>query len=809
VTTQSARANVESILQLSPNQRAMLLARSLQPEDPGFIQVTFTLSGNLDLARYESAWREVVTRHPSLRASARDRKDADPLIVVWRAVDVPFDVDDWRGDEEDRQQARWDAMLAQDRMQDLDPASEPVMRLRIIRLAEDRHRVLWSSHHLFVDGWSAAIVLEDVIAAYRSLGGSASGREPTSPEALTEYTRWVSQRDDHAAESFWKGRLAGYRGTPRFRIGSPLPTARGFEESTIDLDPELVSQISEVCGRTSITLNAFVQTAWALVVGALFGTDDVVFGTSVAGRAVPIDGVERLVGYLTNAVPIRTKIDKSRTLRATLQAARDAQFEIQPFEHVPLDALQGWTDVPGHRELFETFLMVANYPFDASGRTDHDDVTHSEFDSGLTTAFPITVAVDLGSSAFVRCRFDSSRCATEAAATLMERFVDAMAAMVATPLDMPVSDLDPLLSAPWPPVDETAPGSDGRSLASDPPRDDVELRLVRLWQTNLDIDGLGIHDDYFSLGGTSIAAVRLFGSIEDEFGKRLPLSALITRSTVAQLAPLLRGEEASESEWRTLVPIQVNGDEPPIACVHPNTGEVLFYRSLATHLGNDQPLIGVKPLGLDGTEDPIESIPDMAALYTRELKSVQPHGPYRLVGYCLGATLALEMARQFEADGETVELLAMIDPPRLEVPSARERAARIRKSRGLVALTRTALVRLRHAVSSRLRRHVGHRWDRTFGGATGRRRLDQERVRVACGIAAGRYHAEPVAAPIAYIYSSDGQDTTTEWMDQWRRLTPDFRTYPIDSGHTHMLEEPAVASVARAINAELGGDAQA
>lgn len=806
MTAQSARANVESILQLSPNQRAMLLARSLQPEDPGFIQVTFTLRGALDLDRYAAAWREVVARHPSLRASARDRKDADPLVVVWRAIDLPLESEDWRGDDEARRQARWSELLAADRRSDLDPASEPVMRLRVVQVEDDRHQVLWSSHHLFVDGWSAAIVLEDVIASYRALGGHGDRPTPASPEALASYARWMLQRDDAAAEGFWRERLAGYRGMPRFRIGSPASTARGFEESTVGLDAELVSSISDVCAGTAVTPNAFVQTAWALVVGALYGTDDVVFGTSVAGRAVPVDGVERLVGYLTNAVPVRTRIESAQTLQATLEAARDAQFAMQPFEHIPLDSIQEWSDVPGHRELFETFLMVANYPFEATGAADGDDVTHSGFDSGLTSAFPITVAVDLGTSAFVRCRFDSARCTREAAAMLVERFMAVMAAMTEAPIDRPVSDLD--LGTAWPSVDEVvASRSDDGLRAGDPPRDDIELRLVRLWQTNLDIDGVGIHDDYFALGGTSIAAVRLFGAIEDEFGMRLPLSALITRSTVAGLAGLVRGEEATESNWRTLVPIQVNGDEAPIACIHPNTGEVLFYRSLATHLGNDQPLIGVKPLGLDGTEDPIESIPDMAALYTRELRSVQPHGPYRLVGYCLGATLALEMARQFEADGETVELLAMIDPPRLEVPSARERAARIRKSRGSIALTMTALVRLRHAITSRLRRQVGHRWDRTFGGATGRRRLDQERVRVACGIAAGRYHAEPVSAPIAYIYSSDGRDTTTEWMDQWRRLTPDFRAYPVESGHTHMLEEPAIEFVAGAITAELRSNA--
>lgn len=812
--TTATRANVAGLLPLLPNQQALLLARGLHREDPGLIHVTFTLRGGLDVDRYLAAWRAVIRRHPALRASIRAREGGDPMVVIWHDVELPVEVLDWRALDGATRAQRWDRLLVADRRLGLDPAAEPVMRLRVVRVADGAFEVLWSSHHLFVDGWSAAIVLEDVMARYR--GGQATDAGPAPPDALRAYVRWMQGADDAAARDFWRERLAGYDGAPRLTLGDPDPAAAGYGELTVQIPAELAERLGAAAAHAGVTANAFVQCAWSLLLARLLRTDDVVFGTTVAGRAAPVAGIERLVGFLSNAVPIRMRLDPAQPVAELLGSARDAQFAMQPFEHAPLASIHGWSGVPGSRAMFETFLMVANYRFAAAdppagadppangGAPPDGSVAHSDFDSGLTATFPFVVAVALGVLTFVRCRFELARCTPEAAELVAAQLLDTIRAMIdapgATVGELHARSGDHLDGVVTRAGDEPAPAA---RRAPTPPGDDVELRMAQLWEEVLGIEGIGVHDDYFTLGGTSITAVRLFGLIEDRFGQRLPLSTLLTGATIADLAKLLRGGEPPRPAVRALVPIQPKGSQPPIACLHPNTGHVLFYRTLAERLGPDQPLYGFEPVGLDGVAEPLETVAEMAALYVDELRTVQPRGPYRLVGHCFGGVLALEMARLLEARGEPIDLLAVLDPPRLQTDAARERAARIWRERGVMALPGAATRRLVHVARRELRKTVVRWWGQAFGGAGGRQRANQERIRDVCDRALATYEAVPCSTPITLITSTEENRWSAGIVADWRALTPELQLGRVDSGHGSMLDEPAVGAVAAIIVSSL------
>ncbi len=190
--------------------------------------------------------------------------------------------------------------------------------------------------------------------------------------------------------------------------------------------------------------------------------------------------------------------------------------------------------------------------------------------------------------------------------------------------------------------------------------DDIEKTVANIWEELLGIDEVGIQDDFFELGGSSIIAVRLFAQIEKIFGKRLPLSTLYEAPTVKQLSALLRRKEW-EAPWDSLVDIQSGGSKPAFFCIHGAGGNILIYRDLARHLGPDQPVYGLQSQGLDGKQTLHTSIEDMAAHYVKEIKVVQPDGPYLLGGYCMGGTVALEIAQQLYARGEKVALLALLE----------------------------------------------------------------------------------------------------------------------------------------------------
>ena len=191
-------------------------------------------------------------------------------------------------------------------------------------------------------------------------------------------------------------------------------------------------------------------------------------------------------------------------------------------------------------------------------------------------------------------------------------------------------------------------------------RNPVEAKLARLWAELLGVPRVAPHDDFFALGGHSLLALRLFVRIEAEFGVRLPLATLFAAPTVALLAAQLT-PQASPAQPATLVLIQPGAERPPFFCVHGYGGGVLGYAELARRLGPDQPFYGLQAHGVDGVADVDRTITAMAARYVNALRSIQPHGPYRIGGYCLGGVVAFEMACQLRAAGEAVALLAILE----------------------------------------------------------------------------------------------------------------------------------------------------
>ena len=189
------------------------------------------------------------------------------------------------------------------------------------------------------------------------------------------------------------------------------------------------------------------------------------------------------------------------------------------------------------------------------------------------------------------------------------------------------------------------------------PRDAIELKLTKIFKKCLHIHSIGVKDDFFELGGTSVHAAVAFSQIKKVFGKQLPLAVLIQAPTIEKLADFLRNEDAVP-HLSSLVPIQPNGIKPILFCIHGGWGNVLFYRHLANRLPPDQPVYGLQAKGLIANETNHTKIEEMAAHYIQEIRTVQPKGPYYLGGYCFGAIVAFEMAQQLIRAGEEIALLA-------------------------------------------------------------------------------------------------------------------------------------------------------
>jgi amino acid adenylation domain-containing protein len=210
---------------------------------------------------------------------------------------------------------------------------------------------------------------------------------------------------------------------------------------------------------------------------------------------------------------------------------------------------------------------------------------------------------------------------------------------------------------PTPDLTKSTPGTE---LVTS--RNPIEQKLIEIWEEVLEVHPISIKDSFFDLGGYSLLSIQIFTKIEHQFGVKLPLSTLLNSETIEKLAVVLKSKSLGETNnWSSVVEIQPHGEESPLFFMHPLGGEVMCYRKLAMYLGSKRPFYALQPQGLDGKETPHTRVEDMASCYIRDIRNLQPQGPYFIGGFSFGGIIALEVAQQLQQQGEEVASLIMLD----------------------------------------------------------------------------------------------------------------------------------------------------
>ncbi|MFC9502551.1 amino acid adenylation domain-containing protein [Streptomyces sp. NPDC057002] len=356
--TQPARVDV---LPLTPLQEGLYFhARYEDGPDVYLVQLVFDLAGAVDAERLRAAGQALLDRHPNLRAAFRQRRDGRPVQVVPRRATLPWAEADLTGLDGKEAEREWRRLLDEDRDQDFDPAAPPLLRFTLAGLGEDRFRLLITHHHILLDGWSVSVLLRDLLALYDSAD------LPPAPE-YRAFLDWLGRRRPAASLAAWREELAGVDEPTR------LASADGTEpgdigQAYLELPEAATRALAARARELRVTLNTVVRAAWAVVLSRLTGRDDVVFGTTVAGRPAEIPGVESMAGLFINTVPARVRLRPDEPLRATLTRVQQQYARLLDHEHAGLADIQREA---GLGELFDTLLVFENYPVDtAAGARD-------------------------------------------------------------------------------------------------------------------------------------------------------------------------------------------------------------------------------------------------------------------------------------------------------------------------------------------------------------------------------------------------------------------------------------------------------
>ncbi|MEU8824339.1 amino acid adenylation domain-containing protein [Streptomyces sp. NPDC048636] len=354
------KSGPEDILPLSPLQEGLLF-HALYDEkghDVYTVQVVLDLGGALDVAALRASAAALLRRHANLRVGFLHPKQSRPVQVVSREVELPWAEADLGGLEADARAAELERLQSAEKAHRFDLSRPPLMRFLLVRLGDGAHRFLCTFHHILLDGWSTSVLLGELFELYGG-GGDTAALPTVTP--FREHLAWLAGQDDSRAEKVWKQALEGIDAPTRLAPADPGRAVVHPEQLALELTEARTEALSARLRGRDLTFSTAVHGAWALLLAALTGRDDITFGTVVSGRPPEVAGVERMVGMMINTLPVRMRIDPGTPLADALAGLQREHMELMPFQHLGMSEIHR---LAGHSELFDTYVAFENFPFD-------------------------------------------------------------------------------------------------------------------------------------------------------------------------------------------------------------------------------------------------------------------------------------------------------------------------------------------------------------------------------------------------------------------------------------------------------------
>ncbi|MDG9931359.1 condensation domain-containing protein, partial [Pseudomonas sp. GD04042] len=390
---------IADIYPLAPMQQGMLFHSLFGEKGGDYINQMRVDVDGLDVERFRQAWQGCFQAHDILRTGFVGAGPLGQAVqVVLRQVALPLFEHDWRGLED--QQAALGELAGNERVRSIELHRAPLLRLTLVRLDERRHHLIYTSHHILMDGWSNSRLLGEVLERY-------AGKPVCPPSGrYRDYIEWLQRQDADACQAFWKEQLAALE-TPTQLVGHLRCIAgEGYGDHHQMLDQARTEVLKIFAQAHKVTVNTLVQAAWLLLLQRYTGQSAVCFGATVAGRPMELAGIEQQVGLFINTLPVAGAPREDETVEQWLQRVQALNLSLREYEHAPLFEVQRWAGFSGEA-LFDSLLVFENYPVsEALQQGAPSDLRFGPVEDHEETNYPLTLGVGLGETLGVHYSFD-------------------------------------------------------------------------------------------------------------------------------------------------------------------------------------------------------------------------------------------------------------------------------------------------------------------------------------------------------------------------------------------------------------------
>ncbi|MEW4327512.1 amino acid adenylation domain-containing protein [Rossellomorea marisflavi] len=439
-----AREDIQDIRILTPMQESMLLYKKIAETDHNqayFQQISFSLKGKVDRSVVQRTIDGMVGKYAALRTAILHEGVRKPVQLVLKKRDSKVIYQDYSHNPDWEETVK--EFMASDQRRGFDLLKDPLLRLAILKVSEDRYTFVFSFHHIILDGWSLSNLLKEALSQYSALV-TMNRFHPMPEVSFGKFTSWLEDKDKGASLDYWKDYLSGFNrkaGLPKRTTGKEDAPAT-YEKCICVIGMEKVSRLKEIGKRAGVSLSSIINTIWGIVLQKYNQTQDVVFAQVISGRDAGIQGIEDMVGMLINSIPVRVKASEEMTLGELInQVSRESLNSID-HGHLSLSEIQSHSELKN--DLIETVLIFENYPYDPAQLKSHDPrldfhiddvrvIGHSNYDFNLT--------VYTGEEVKFSANYNVSKYEPEIIQHVMESIEEVVDALIAE-IDTPVRDVD-------------------------------------------------------------------------------------------------------------------------------------------------------------------------------------------------------------------------------------------------------------------------------------------------------------------------------------------------------------------------------
>ncbi|MBW7473806.1 amino acid adenylation domain-containing protein [Paenibacillus oenotherae] len=436
---------VKDMYYLSPMQEGMLFHTLLNEGATYFEQLTVRIHGELDIALFEQSMNRIVDRYDVFRTTFLHEKVKRPVQVVLKQRPFTIRVEDLSGIAKEEQERQLEAFRRQDREAGFDLSRDIPTRMIVFRLAAREYEMIWSHHHILMDGWCLGIIINELFGVYASL---KKGESPVlgSVYPYSDYIKWLEGQNKEEALRYWGGLLGDYEQEAALPRRESVPAGGdGHYEGTelrFSFGVELSRKLQELASSCQITLNTLFQTLWGVLLQRYNHTEDIVFGSVVSGRPSEVPGIETMVGLFINTIPVRIQASGSETFAELAAEVQRRAVQSERYDYMPLYEIQGLTALK--QDLINHIVVFENYPVEkeVSGGSDEDTLGFDVGDVSMyeQTSYDLNVMVLPGEDLTVKLNYNALVYDTDRLGAL-EGHLRTLAEQVAADSALPVREM--------------------------------------------------------------------------------------------------------------------------------------------------------------------------------------------------------------------------------------------------------------------------------------------------------------------------------------------------------------------------------